>query len=276
MHSASCPARRPRRALPAFTLIELLVVIAIIAIVAGIIFPVFARVRENGRRTVCLSNLHQIGLAMQMYLSDHDDVFPWLLSDGDGGQLDPNGVTTDRVSDGPPTLRGVKGAYMEYVLYPYYKDARIFSCPTNRTPFFEQGTNGAPGRPGWSYGYAYCGIGDTPSPFIGPLEKIVRLAPYLVPLGLDPKRATGRPQDYCVAGQQIASMSNPAAHLFAMCWGYGDHFGLTDEDIIPEAAGGNGREENGGTLAVYADGHARMTVGKFIPLISVLLEPLHE
>jgi prepilin-type N-terminal cleavage/methylation domain-containing protein len=46
----------------AFTLIELLVVIAIIAILAAILFPVFARARENARRASCMSNLKQIAL----------------------------------------------------------------------------------------------------------------------------------------------------------------------------------------------------------------------
>ncbi len=57
-----------------FTLIELLVVIAIIAILAAILFPVFARARENARKANCLSNLKQIGSAAMMYAQDYDEV----------------------------------------------------------------------------------------------------------------------------------------------------------------------------------------------------------
>jgi prepilin-type N-terminal cleavage/methylation domain-containing protein/prepilin-type processing-associated H-X9-DG protein len=67
-----------RRTARAFTLIEILVVIAIIAVLAAILFPVFARARENARRASCMSNLKQIGLGFQMYTQDYDEKFPVL------------------------------------------------------------------------------------------------------------------------------------------------------------------------------------------------------
>jgi prepilin-type N-terminal cleavage/methylation domain-containing protein/prepilin-type processing-associated H-X9-DG protein len=69
-----------------FTLIELLVVIAIIAILAAILFPVFAKAREAARATSCKNNMKQLGLTMNAYAQDYDEILPrW----GDGNAAIP-------------------------------------------------------------------------------------------------------------------------------------------------------------------------------------------
>ena len=75
------PTQSNHKVRSAFTLIELLVVIAIIAILAAILFPVFARARENARRSSCQSNLKQILLGDQQYAQDYDERFPLWQTD---------------------------------------------------------------------------------------------------------------------------------------------------------------------------------------------------
>ena len=99
------------RAARGFTLIELLVVIAIIAILASILFPVFARARENARRSSCQSNMKQIGLGILQYTQDFDEKFPWMTNG--------TSANTDRRNWGQ-------------MIYPYVKSTQVFACPSNR------------------------------------------------------------------------------------------------------------------------------------------------
>jgi prepilin-type N-terminal cleavage/methylation domain-containing protein/prepilin-type processing-associated H-X9-DG protein len=96
---------------PGFTLIELLVVIAIIAILAAILFPVFARARENARRASCQSNLKQIALGVFQYTQDYDEMLP------------RNRVSATLVS--PTNPYGWAD-----MLQPYLKSTQIFQCPS--------------------------------------------------------------------------------------------------------------------------------------------------
>jgi prepilin-type N-terminal cleavage/methylation domain-containing protein/prepilin-type processing-associated H-X9-DG protein len=102
-----CPEKH-RIETSGFTLIELLVVIAIIAILAAILFPVFARARENARRASCQSNLKQIALGFKQYIQDYDERYPMAWFNAGGSLL---------------------SAWKD-PLDPYLKSAQIFKCPS--------------------------------------------------------------------------------------------------------------------------------------------------
>ncbi len=100
-----------KRTKQAFTLIELLVVIAIIAILAAILFPVFAQAKESAKGTSCISDNKQLGMAIQMYIADSDDVYPGYVQDSFIVGGDPTPIWTDMVQ-------------------PYVKNKGIFICPS--------------------------------------------------------------------------------------------------------------------------------------------------
>ena len=101
-----------------FTLVELLTVVAIIAVLAAILFPVFARARENARRASCQSNLKQIGLAAMQYASDYDGCLPpAVIIPG----FNPGDLKTQSYVD---------------LLQPYVKNLQIFVCPSFSRPAY--------------------------------------------------------------------------------------------------------------------------------------------
>jgi len=100
-----------------FTLIELLVGMGIIAILGAILFPVLAQAREKARCASCQAHLRQLGLAIQMYASDHDSFPPWASNAWwrfHGWEYDPLALPSIRV-----------------VLEPYVRSVEVFRCPSD-------------------------------------------------------------------------------------------------------------------------------------------------
>jgi len=112
----------------AFTLIELLVVIAIIAILASILFPVFARAREQARKASCASNLKQIGLGVMMYTQDYDETYP-------------------------VANMGYPNSHIYEVLVPYIKSEQVWICPSAGVIM-----NGSTKVASGGYGMNICGL----------------------------------------------------------------------------------------------------------------------
>jgi len=99
---------------PAFTLIELLVVISIIAVLAALLLPALGRAKRSARSAACLSNLHQIGLALDLYVQENRDLLPSCAQLPSANTNLPSITTT---------------------LVPYLKTKAVFQCPEDRSLF---------------------------------------------------------------------------------------------------------------------------------------------
>jgi prepilin-type N-terminal cleavage/methylation domain-containing protein/prepilin-type processing-associated H-X9-DG protein len=131
----------PDTARKGFTLIELLVVIAIIAILAAILFPVFARAREQARKISCVSNMRQITMGAQQYVQDYDEKFPF------GYNWAPiSGPPVNQPTSDDPNYR----CGNRYMLQPYIKNSKVWVCPSDAN-----WTSGTADQVGWPHGVSY-------------------------------------------------------------------------------------------------------------------------
>jgi prepilin-type N-terminal cleavage/methylation domain-containing protein len=168
-----------------FTLIELLVVIAIIAILAAMLFPVFARAREAGRKATCQSNLHQLGMAFAGYMSDYDGMYP---NTGD--------------------YRQAAGRYWRWPLQPYLAygrkqtggpltstggDKNVLWCPSDTATSFDD----------TSFAYSRCFF-QTPDQI-----QAIAAGPSAFAAFIDPTPPVS---------QSEAALNNPADKILVMEW----------------------------------------------------------
>ena len=105
-----------------FTLVELLVVLAIISVLAGLLLPVISKAKEAGRATACLSNLRQIGIALQLYVQDNNNRLPVMRDKS----FDTNAPPTNALPGPDVTLSNYLGA------------VKVLGCPSDRKRIYEQ------------------------------------------------------------------------------------------------------------------------------------------
>ena len=106
----------------AFTLLELLVVIAVFGILAALLLPTLARGKEGARATVCLSNLHQTGIALQLYVMDNKNKLPVMRD----VSPDTNSIPTNAL----PAINTVLAFQLG--------NTNVLRCPSDKARFFER------------------------------------------------------------------------------------------------------------------------------------------
>ncbi len=211
-----------------FTLVELLTVIAIIALLAAILFPVFNSVRAKGAQTVCLSNLKQLGSAIQMYVQDTGGFIPtWCIS-----RNNPANPPGDTTAPGQITWDASIMAYM--------KNSEIVKCASNPN------TNGKRARAYSIAQYTQRPVSGSPSTAWVPLRGC-----YI---------------DEIPAPSQTVLLFEKGAHL-PTAWGdaLGQNVWETTNHKQTEAPPGDGDNWSeamyhfDGKCILYVDGHAKFS-----------------
>lgn len=213
-------AQNENKTRSAFTLIELLVVIAIIAILAAILFPVFARARENARRSSCQSNLKQIGLGILQYTQDYDEKYPAARI----GNFSINGTNNAE-------------APWQATIQPYIKSIQLFKCPSNTSNAKLSYTNNGTGD---TIPVSYASVGaDNQTPTLWGGKTVLGFNPYSSSFTSPTSLAEVASSSQTIMVAEKAADANQDPEF----WPYAEHFHF--------------QNHLGTTNFLFADGHIK-------------------